>query len=38
MIKTLELNKKSKSFTSKLKGTINRVYIWGIEEQLIKDI
>ncbi len=38
VIRIMEIEKKSKSFISKLKGTINRVYIWGIEENLIKEV
>lgn len=38
VIRIMEVEKKSKSFISKLKGTINRVYIWGIEENLTKEV
>lgn len=38
VIKDLDDSGRSKSFQAKMKGTINRVYSWGIEEGLIKEV
>jgi integrase len=38
IIAKLEEEGKSKSFQSKLKGTINRIFQWGLEERLIKGV
>jgi len=38
LLRELEDNGLSKSFQSKLKGIINRIFNWGIEEELIKGV
>ena len=38
IIKSLDDAGRSKSFQSKLKGTINKVFTWGLEESLIKEV
>lgn len=38
IIKSLDDAGRSKSFQAKMKGTINRVFTWGLEESLIKGI
>ncbi len=38
VLKSIEDADKSKSFQAKMKGTINRVFTWGMEEALIKDV
>lgn len=38
VLKALDDADRSKSFQAKMKGTINRVFTWGMEESFIKDI
>jgi len=38
VLKALDEAGRSKSFQAKMKGTINRVFTWGLEESLIKGI
>jgi integrase len=38
VLKALDEGGRSKSFQAKMKGTINRVFTWGLEESLIKGI
>ncbi|MBT3982380.1 MAG: site-specific integrase [Bacteriovoracaceae bacterium] len=38
VLKSIEEANKSKSFQAKMKGTINRVFTWAMEEGLIRDV
>ena len=38
LIKNMDEDGRSKSFQSKMKGTVNRVYLWAMEEDFIKEI